>query len=123
MEKLLNKDAKFEWNDECQRSLDTMKQEMVAALILGFFRLEEGVSLHCRCFFSHIRSDFGSNKGRKKRSTNSIHKSKVVYFGKKLHNNREGGIGNGVCITKILPLPAGRTFQNVYESLSTEVPA
>ena len=29
MEKLLKKDVKFLWNEECQQSLDTLKEKMV----------------------------------------------------------------------------------------------
>ena len=60
--------------------------------------------------------------GRNDQSLNYIRKSKVVYCAKKLHNEREGRIGDGVCTTKIPPLPVGRTCQNVYRSLSTKVP-
>jgi hypothetical protein len=36
MEKLLRKDIKFQWNDECQHVLDTLKEKMVIAPILVF---------------------------------------------------------------------------------------
>ena len=36
MEKLLNKDVKFLWNEECQQSLDTLKEKMITAPILVF---------------------------------------------------------------------------------------
>jgi hypothetical protein len=36
MEKLLRKDTKYQWNDECQHGLDTLKQNMVIAPILVF---------------------------------------------------------------------------------------
>ena len=36
MEKLLKKDAKFKWSDECQGSLDTLKKKMVTTSILVF---------------------------------------------------------------------------------------
>ena len=36
MEKLLKKDATFCWDEECQNSLDVLKENMVTALILVF---------------------------------------------------------------------------------------
>ena len=36
MEKLLKCDAKFEWTQECQRSLDILKEKMVTSQILVF---------------------------------------------------------------------------------------
>ena len=36
MEKLLKKDVTFLWNEECKKSLDTLKEKMVTAPILVF---------------------------------------------------------------------------------------
>jgi hypothetical protein len=36
MEKMLRKDTKYQWNNECQHSLDTLKERMVTATILVF---------------------------------------------------------------------------------------
>ena len=36
MEKLLKKDVKFEWIEQCQQSFDVLKHKMVSALILVF---------------------------------------------------------------------------------------
>ena len=36
MEKLLKHDAKYEWTEECQKSLDILKEKMVIAPILVF---------------------------------------------------------------------------------------
>jgi hypothetical protein len=36
MEKLLKKDSKFQWNEDCQRGLDTLKEKMVTTPILVF---------------------------------------------------------------------------------------
>jgi hypothetical protein len=34
MEKILNKDSKFQWTEDCQQSFDTLKQKMVTVPIL-----------------------------------------------------------------------------------------
>ena len=36
IEKLLKRDVKYEWNEECQKSLDVLKEKMVTASILVF---------------------------------------------------------------------------------------
>jgi hypothetical protein len=41
MKKLLRKDTKYQWNDEYQHSLDTLKENMVTAPILEFMDWEK----------------------------------------------------------------------------------
>jgi hypothetical protein len=36
MEKLLNKEAKIQWNEDCQKGLDTLKKKPMTTLILMF---------------------------------------------------------------------------------------
>jgi hypothetical protein len=36
MEKLLKKEAKFQWNADCQKGLDTLKHKLVTVSILIF---------------------------------------------------------------------------------------
>jgi hypothetical protein len=36
MENLLKKEAKFQWNKDCQKGLDTLKQKLVTVSILIF---------------------------------------------------------------------------------------
>jgi hypothetical protein len=46
MEKLLRKDNKFQWNEDCQRGLDTLKEKMVTKPILVFLDLENKFHVH-----------------------------------------------------------------------------
>jgi hypothetical protein len=46
MEKLLNKDTKFQWNEECQQGLDTLKEKMVTTPILVFPDWENAFHAH-----------------------------------------------------------------------------
>jgi hypothetical protein len=46
MEKLLRKDTKYQWNDECQHDLDTLKEKMVTAPILVFPDWEKTFHVH-----------------------------------------------------------------------------
>ena len=46
MEKLLKKDVKFLWNEECQKSLDTVKEKMVTAPILVFLDWTKPFHVH-----------------------------------------------------------------------------
>jgi hypothetical protein len=36
MEKLLKKEVKFQWNEDCHKGLDTLKKKLVTVLILIF---------------------------------------------------------------------------------------
>ena len=46
MEKLLKKEVKFLWNEECQQSLDTLKEKMVTAPILVFLDWNKAFHVH-----------------------------------------------------------------------------
>ena len=46
MEKLLKKDTKYQWNDECQHGLDTLKEKMVTTPILVFPYWEKTFHVH-----------------------------------------------------------------------------
>ena len=46
MEKFLNKYARFEWKDKCQRSLDTLKKNMVTTPILVFLDWTKDFHVH-----------------------------------------------------------------------------
>jgi hypothetical protein len=46
MEKILRKDTKFQWNDECQHGMDTLKENMVITPILVFLDLEKTFHIH-----------------------------------------------------------------------------
>ena len=46
MEKLLRKDMKYQWNDECQNGLDTLKEKMVTTSILVFPDWENTFHVH-----------------------------------------------------------------------------
>jgi len=46
MVKLLRKDSKFQWNEDCQRGLDTLKEKMVRTPILLFPNWEKTFHVH-----------------------------------------------------------------------------
>jgi hypothetical protein len=46
MEKLLRKDNKFHWNEDCQQGSDTLKENMVTAEILIFPDWENTFHMH-----------------------------------------------------------------------------
>ena len=46
MEKLLKHDAKYEWTEECQKSLDILKEKMVTASILVFLDWKKIFHVH-----------------------------------------------------------------------------
>jgi hypothetical protein len=46
MEKLLNKDTEFQWNEDCQHGLDTLKEKMVTPPTLVFTDWEKIFHVH-----------------------------------------------------------------------------
>ena len=46
MEKLIRKDTKFQWNEDCQHGLDTLKENMVTTPILVFLDWEKTFHVH-----------------------------------------------------------------------------
>jgi hypothetical protein len=46
MEKFLKKDTKFQWNENCQQGLDTLKENMVTTHILVFPYWEKTFHVH-----------------------------------------------------------------------------
>ena len=46
MEKLLRKDTNYQWSDECQHGLDTLKENMVTAPILVFPKWKKTFHVH-----------------------------------------------------------------------------
>jgi hypothetical protein len=46
MEKMLKKDTKFQWNEDCQQGLDTLKENMVTKPILVFLYWEKTFHVH-----------------------------------------------------------------------------
>jgi hypothetical protein len=46
MEKLLKKEAKFQWNEDCQKGLDVLKQKLVIVPILVFLDWKKEFHVH-----------------------------------------------------------------------------
>jgi len=51
MEKLLNKEANFQWNEDCQKGLDTLKKKLVTAPILIFPEWKKEFHVHVDASF------------------------------------------------------------------------
>jgi hypothetical protein len=46
MEKLLRKDNKFQWNEDCQREFETLKEKMITTPIIEFPDWEKTFHVH-----------------------------------------------------------------------------
>jgi hypothetical protein len=46
MERLLNKEATFQWNEDCHKGLDTLKQKLVTTPILIFLDWNKEFHVH-----------------------------------------------------------------------------
>ena len=63
MEKLLKKDIRFQWNEDCQQGLDTLKEKMVTTLILVFPDWEKPFHVH-RCINHNTWNNSGVARSR-----------------------------------------------------------
>ena len=105
MEKLLKKDVKFLWNEECQQSLDTLKEKMLTAPILVF-------PDWTKPFHVHVDAS-GIALGRY-RSSYCILQQKAIDNRKELHHDRKRRLSYGVHTTEVQALPIGCLVQDVY---------
>jgi hypothetical protein len=72
MEKLLRKDTKFQWNEDCQHGLDTLKEKMVNNANTSIPRLGEDIPRTCRCIGHSTWSYSGAARSRRIGSSYSI---------------------------------------------------
>jgi hypothetical protein len=79
LEKLLKKEVKFQWNEECQQSLDTLKKKMVTAPILVFPYWKKEFHVHIDAS-SIVRHNSISTRGRRFGSSHCIFQQKVVDY-------------------------------------------
>jgi hypothetical protein len=56
MEKLLRKDSKFQWNEDCHRGLDTLKEKMVTISMLVFPDWEKTFHVHVDALVIALRA-------------------------------------------------------------------
>jgi hypothetical protein len=75
--KLLSKDTKFLWTDECQKSFDTIKQYLISSPILAIYNPNE----ECILFTDASKIGLGAVL-KQKQSNGKLHP--IAYFSKKL---------------------------------------
>ena len=83
MEKLLRNDTKYQWNDECQHGLDTLKEKMVTAPILVFPDWEKAFHVHVDASTIAL-SYLGVTKSKRLGSLDRIRKKKIIRVRTKL---------------------------------------
>ena len=101
MEKLLKKDVKFLWNEECQQSLNTLKEKMVTAPILVF-------SYWTKPFHLHVdASSIALGVVLTQPGEGDIDHPIAYSSRKELHHNRERKFSNGERAAEVQALPVG----------------
>ena len=108
MEKLLKKDVKFLWNEECQENLDTLKEKMVIAPILVFPDWTNPFHVHVDAFgitLGVVLTQPGEG---------DIDHPIAYSSRKELHHDRKRRISYGVCAAEVQTLPIGCLVQDVY---------
>jgi hypothetical protein len=81
MEKLLRKDTKYQWNDECQHSLDTLKEKMVTAPILVFPDWKKTFHVHVDASTIALGAILAQPGAGDLDHLDSIRKQKVIILG------------------------------------------
>jgi hypothetical protein len=61
---MLKKDTIFQWNEDCQQGLDTLKENMVTTPILVFLDYLKDISCECRCINNRTWRNFGTTRSR-----------------------------------------------------------
>ena len=64
MEKLLKKEVKFLWNEECQQSLDTLREDGYSTH-LSIPRLEQAISCTCGCIWHRTGDHLNTARRRR----------------------------------------------------------
>jgi hypothetical protein len=99
MEKLLKKEVKFQWNDDCQKGLDTLKHKLVIAPILIFPDWTKEFHVHVDAS-SMALGEILSQLGEGDIDHPIVFASrKLSTSGEKLYHHRMGGVGHGLRTT------------------------
>jgi hypothetical protein len=64
MEKFLKKDTKFQWNENCQQGLDTLKENRVTTPILVFPYWENKFHVHIDASSIILGRYYGASKSK-----------------------------------------------------------
>jgi hypothetical protein len=101
MEKLLKKEVKFQWNEKCQKGLDTLKNKLVTMPILIFPYWKKEFHVHVDAFIHSFRFNTISTRGMRHRSSNYLYKEEAINNKKELYYHKMKRIENGICATEI----------------------
>jgi hypothetical protein len=116
MEKLLKKDIKYQWNDECQKSLDILKEKMVTAPILVFPDWSKEFHVHVDASAIALGAVLTQPGEGDIDHPIAFCKQEVVRFREELQYYRKRRSSYGLCIAEIQTLLVRTTLQDVYRS-------
>jgi hypothetical protein len=101
MEKMLKKDTIFQWNEDCQQGLETLKEKMVTTPILVFPGLGKDISCACRCINHNTWRNYSASKSKGFRPSYILYKKKIFRIKEKLQHHRKGRLSYGICTSKV----------------------
>jgi hypothetical protein len=78
MEKLFNKEDKFQWNEDCHKCLDTLKKKLATATILIFLYWEKEFHVHLDASSIYLGVLLSQPRRRRHIPSNFIYKQEVV---------------------------------------------
>ena len=113
MEKLLKKNAKFQWIESCQEILDKLKRKMETMPIQVFPDWKKQFHVHVHVL-SVTLSIVLMQSGEGMLDHHISFSSRKLCGREKLHEDRERGTRHDICVAEVLTLFVGWKFYNVH---------
>jgi hypothetical protein len=101
MKKLLKKEAKFQWNEDCQKGLDTLKNKLVITSISIFPNWKKEFHVHVDASSISLGTILSQPREGDIDHPIDFTSRKLSIIEKKLHHYRERRIASGICATKV----------------------
>jgi hypothetical protein len=121
MEKLLKKEVKFQWNEDFQKGLDTLKQRLVTAPILVFPYWNKEFHVHVDASSIALGAVLSQPGEGAIDHLIAFASRKLSISEKKLYHYRMGRPGHGLCAPEVQTLPTWVSLQDVHRPFCIKI--